>query len=274
MSKALGIVHGPFGRALLLELDRPLTTHAHAQAHLLIKLAGPDTRFRIGELELTLGGSHAIHVRPWEAHAFAHGRQPEAAIVLALYLEPDWLDACGAVLRQPQPRLSAAAMTTAAALCDALRGDTNDQAERMPGRIRDLLGQLDPDTESLPFAAPRPVDRRLRKALTLIHTRAAEAVDFAALASEAGLSRAHFFELFRRDLGLTPAVYLNTHRMALAIAAVEQPAGPSIGALALDLGFSAQSNFTRFFRDIQGVPPNDYRQAARTLQACPDQTRG
>jgi AraC-like DNA-binding protein len=36
----------------------------------------------------------------------------------------------------------------------------------------------------------------------------------------------------------------------------------SVGRLAQDLGFSDQSNFTRFFHAIQGVAPSDYHAAA------------
>ena len=35
-------------------------------------------------------------------------------------------------------------------------------------------------------------------------------------------------------------------------------------AVACNLGFTTQANFTRFFRDHAGVPPTLYREAART----------
>lgn len=35
----------------------------------------------------------------------------------------------------------------------------------------------------------------------------------------------------------------------------------SIGAIGQNLGFCAQSNFTRFFQSIQGVGPKDYQLA-------------
>lgn len=267
MSKALGICHGDFGRALLLALDRPLVAHAHAQSHLLVKLGGADTRFRIGPTELLLGAEHAILVRPWETHDYPHGRQPEPATVLALYLEPAWLAAAGLVLQGPLVGLDDEAQALVRSIGSTLLDGGGACGELTRQQVAALLHRLQSCSAGAQARAANPVDRRLRKALTLIHERLGETIDFAALAGEAGLSRAHFFELFRRDLGLTPAVYLNTHRMARAIEAVEQRGEPIVN-VALDLGFSAQSNFTRFFRDIQGVPPNDYRQA--THAAGPD----
>ena len=39
----------------------------------------------------------------------------------------------------------------------------------------------------------------------------------------------------------------------------------SLTAVACNLGFTTQGNFTRFFRDHAGVPPTLYREAARTV---------
>ena len=35
MSRALSVYHGRFGRATLYELNRPMTTHAHREGHLI-----------------------------------------------------------------------------------------------------------------------------------------------------------------------------------------------------------------------------------------------
>ena len=40
MSRALSVYHGHFGRATLYELNRPMTTHAHREGHLIFYLDG------------------------------------------------------------------------------------------------------------------------------------------------------------------------------------------------------------------------------------------
>ena len=64
-------------------------------------------------------------------------------------------------------------------------------------------------------------------------------------------------------MNLTPNVYWNTLRMEEALRQLRNSEQP-LTALACDLGFTTQGNFTRFFRDHAGVPPTLYREAART----------
>ena len=61
MSKAVGILHGEFGRAMLMTLDQPLTVHAHRTCQVLFKIDGPaiemavrDQRYRLGDDEVIL----------------------------------------------------------------------------------------------------------------------------------------------------------------------------------------------------------------------------
>ena len=84
------------------------------------------------------------------------------------------------------------------------------------------------------------------------------------IARDAGLSRPHFYKLFRQHVGLTPNIYLNTLRMEAAIDRLTGTADP-VTAIGLDLGFASQASFTRFFTTNVGVPPSDYRRAACCL---------
>jgi AraC family transcriptional regulator len=61
---------------------------------------------------------------------------------------------------------------------------------------------------------------------------------------------------------LTPNVYWNTLRMEEALRQLAT-SSESLTAVACNLGFTTQSNFTRFFRDHAGVPPMLYREAVR-----------
>ena len=83
------------------------------------------------------------------------------------------------------------------------------------------------------------------------------------VARSVGLSRPHFFMLFKDQMNLTPNVYWNTLRMEEALRQIGN-SEESLTCVACNLGFTAQANFTRFFRDHAGVPPTIYREAART----------
>jgi len=81
------------------------------------------------------------------------------------------------------------------------------------------------------------------------------------IASQAGLSRPHFYKLFRENVGITPNVYLNTLRMEMAIDRLVRTE-EAVTAIGLDLGFASQASFTRFFGANVGIPPSDYRRVA------------
>jgi AraC-like DNA-binding protein len=53
-------------------------------------------------------------------------------------------------------------------------------------------------------------------------------------------------------------MYFNVLRMEEAIKRLSGGTQP-IGSLSFDLGFEAQSNFTRFFRQHQGASPTEFR---------------
>src|SRR5690606_32261292 len=104
---------------------------------------------------------------------------------------------------------------------------------------------------------------RIRRALDLL--RQPEAVlRVEGIAREVGLSRPRFFELFHECTGFTPARYLNAARMERAIRRLTGDRA-SMSETALDLGFAAPGNFTRFFRQQIGVTPQSFRRAVVDL---------
>ena len=110
----------------------------------------------------------------------------------------------------------------------------------------------------------RDTDFRVRRAINWLRPRIDEPLDLASMAREAGLSRSHLFARFRQTTGLTPSMFLNTLRMEAAHPLLTDNRQPLI-EVGQRLGFNAQSNFSRFFREHQGVSPTEYRQVTQRL---------
>ena len=120
-----------------------------------------------------------------------------------------------------------------------------------------------------PFA-----DTRIRKALALLRAHPNKEVNMNALASRVGLSRSRFYDLFQLSTGRSPRSYLDLLCVTLAISKLSSGDG-KIADVSAELGFSAQSNFTRFFQQQVGIPPSEYRRAAAKPNTDPrDGPRG
>ena len=107
-----------------------------------------------------------------------------------------------------------------------------------------------------PFA-----DNRIRKALALLRAHPNKEVNMNELASRVGLSRSRFYDLFQLSTGRSPRAYLDMLCIASAISKLSSGSG-KIADVSAELGFSAQSNFTRFFQQQVGIPPSEYRRAS------------
>ena len=268
MTRALHVRHLPFGRAALLDLDRPLVIHAHSRQHLLLHMGGAEGTFGVNHHVFPLMPEHAVFVDSWQPHWYPHARPGQQSRVLALYLDPPWF-AAQDTARKFAPehnslRVGRLAAHWAALFVAELQEHEDGRDGVLEYALLELLASLEPAAAATPTAGPwgKPplLDRRIDKTLLYLREHVGERPDFASVASAAGLSRPHFFELFQRQLGLTPNVYWNVLRMESAIAQLTDPR-VSVAAISANLGFSAQSNFTRFFRDIQGVAPAEYRAA-------------
>ena len=79
-----------------------------------------------------------------------------------------------------------------------------------------------------------------------------------ALASHAGLSPRHFARLFHREVGVTPAVWVETTRVAAARALLEE-GHDTPKQVAAKCGFASVDTFRRAFVKHVGVTPAEYR---------------
>jgi AraC family transcriptional regulator len=282
LSSAVKIFQGRFGRVALLDMDAPLVGHAHHHCHILIKTGGSDSAFIVRGERAPLTDDTAVLVNAWEHHAYEHALPPgDRTLILALYIEPAWLAELQRSLAlsghprfftQSCIRITAATRKIAEEFVLELWWDD----EVAPARLEDLLFNLIVaviesysgwrDLHSLLKSNPTvAMDSRIRQSISLMKSDIAHELDVDALASRAGLSRAHFFNLFQRDTRVTPHVYANVLRFEAAIERLTMSDAP-LSDVAHALGFSAPSHFSRFFRQHLGITPSDYRRAVNLFE--------
>ncbi|MEX3969632.1 helix-turn-helix domain-containing protein [Paraburkholderia caribensis] len=289
MSSAIKIYQGRFGRVALLDMDAPLVQHAHHHCHLLIKAAGPDTFFAVHDEVQPLTNETAVLVNPWEPHSYRHrDTTDQHTIILAMYIEPDWLTQIqhplgGAGHPQffPAPcvQMSAHARKLAEELTLEMWWSDSIASARLEGLLCELMiSVIDPGrtwrelSRRMDFATRRPNDPRIRKAIAWLRENTGGDPDMGRLAEHCGLSRAHFFSLFHRCTGVTPNVYLNVLRMESAIQDLSATSN-SMTDISYGLGFSAPAHFTRFFRQQLGITPTEYRKVVQLYEGSPDQVQ-
>jgi signal transduction histidine kinase/AraC-like DNA-binding protein len=95
------------------------------------------------------------------------------------------------------------------------------------------------------------------KAMAYIHAFYTEPISRRDVAAHVGLSERHLTRCFHQEVGLTPITYLNRYRVKQAKVLLD--AGEKgITEIAVEVGFSSSSYFTRVFRDEAGVSPREY----------------
>ena len=277
MSTALKIFQGKFGRVSLLDMSKPLVTHAHHHCHALIKVSGVDSAFIVKGRKQPLTDDSVVLVNAWEPHAYAHTDHGQGrCILMAFYLEPSWLAEILQALTvssHPQffPRSCALLPPAARRLTNALAAEmmiSDDMpADMLESRIFDVfIATVEHNSELRNFNSllyslrGKPADPRIRRAITTMQANLMCGLDMDRLAADCGLSRAHFFELFKSSTRLTPGVYANVLRVESAIKGLSDRR-QNISDIAYDIGFSAPAHFTRFFRQHLGITPSDYRRA-------------
>jgi AraC-like DNA-binding protein len=274
MSRALAVFHGRFGRATVYQLNRPFNVHAHREGHLIFHVGGMPACIDVCDARYHLTESSVVAVNPWEPHNFLPTDLDSGAIFFVLYVNAEWFapDAPGTDrLRfgrtqfQRTAALDKHIRRTAALVCGAPSLSSLDSELR---RLIDVC--YDESWQQAEIArdaraAGAVTDFRVRKSIKLMSESPGAEMELDTIARESGLSRPHFYRLFRVQTGVTPHLYLNTLIMEQALEALVASEAP-IADIGFDLGFSSQSGFTRFFAANVGMAPTDYRRAARVLR--------
>lgn len=273
MSTALAVHHGPFGRVALYNLDRSMVLHAHREGHLIFHVQGPPAEIRVDDTIHALAPGRAVAVNPWQLHNYQSLDPDSLTLFLVLYIRPHWfLEAsrqASASLRFGRNRIEATETISRMVMQVASSMLEDADASFIHGYLGELTQacfdqswQWVPEGATFTRCAPTVRDFRVRNSVRLMQEGVNERIALDRIAQAAGLSRPHFYKLFREQVGITPNIYLNTLRMENAIDRLTTT-GDAVTDIGLDLGFSSQASFSRFFIANVGIAPSTYRRVVQ-----------
>ncbi|MEG0193425.1 MAG: AraC family transcriptional regulator [Stenotrophomonas sp.] len=269
MAEAYALHEGAFGTAIVLESRANLVAHAHSESQLAFWLGGARACAHVGAQTVEYGENIALGVNALEAHDMVLLEDQGVCLFLVFMLSQRWLEsrarAKNRSLRFAAPRvfIDAALRRSCWKVLDLMlsaqgsRPAVDDEVERLlevaiDGPVQESVG-TDPVGAML--------DPRLRSAIAHMRENVADPASIEAIAARVGLSRSHFFALFRDQLHTTPQVFWSGVRVEEAMRRVA--AGAALTDVALDLGFTAPGNFSRFFKEHTGVSPSIFKRAAQ-----------
>jgi len=276
--KTIVLYQGDFGSLTIRNVVGDLVTHAHRDIHVIMWLEGAVGEMMVGDRRVAPSRDAAIGVNSFAPHNHTMMTNGPGGIFLAFYINPDWVyqrrgaghDALFALPTIPlDPSMHELAIDLVACLTD---GDSvgHLQDYEITAFIDRVLDAADADRQRLsshePGRAAAARDFRIRKSLELMKANVTTRICFDQVARAVGLSRPHFFALFKEQMNVTPNIFWNMLRMEQALRQI-QDTEDTLTEIAIDLGFTTQGNFSRFFREHAGVPPFVYRSAARQMVA-------
>jgi AraC family transcriptional regulator len=138
---------------------------------------------------------------------------------------------------QLNSRLFVESLTTALSI-HLLRHYSNWQ------RLREYIGKLS--------------QRKLRQAIEYINQNLTEDLTISEIADELEMSQYYFSRLFKQSIGVSPYRYIMQQRIERAKYLL-RTTSLSVAAIAAQVGFSSQNQFTIQFRKLVGTTPSSYR---------------
>jgi AraC family transcriptional regulator len=258
MGRTLRLCEGRFGRLVLDELAAQDRVEAQSDPTIVLQQRDDGVLF----------------LNPGEVHV-----SPGATRVLALHAAREWLHSnfpavFEATDAHPFSQTVEAITPRIRQLADTLAVEVLNDRFLSPERLEFMLQELLLSIvetylarrRSPAWRGSRFEDSRIRRAIALLRARPNKELSIDELASQVGLSRSRFYDLFQLCTGFSPRAYLDMLCVETAISRLSYGRG-KIAEVAAELGFSAQSNFTRFFLNQVGVPPSEYRRAANDRRA-------
>jgi AraC-like DNA-binding protein len=272
MLETYALHEGAFGRAVVLELRDDLVSHAHAETQLALWLGGARVEGHVGSRLVPYSEQLALGTNAYESHDARLLDRSGPAVFLVLYIAKPWLDERRArsgrpfFFTSPIVPIDAVVRQSCWQVLDQIVSPHQYPGSDIDGDVeRLLLAAIDsssaPVNEGALTSTAPVLDRRLRAAIAYMRDHVADPMAVEEVATRVGLSRGHFFSLFKDQLNTTPQVFWSAVRVEEAVRRLVQQEEP-LTSVALDLGFSTPGNFSRFFREHMGVTPSKFRRAA------------
>ncbi len=148
-------------------------------------------------------------------------------------------------------------------LIDAEMAKTNGRGGRIVDKLTEVLTlqllsrYIRENKEATGFLAALS-DRRLLRALTLIHREPSRDWSLASLGKESGMSRTSLIRHFEASVELSPIAYLTNWRLTKAYSLVKHSTA-TIEQIAENVGFSSARTLNRAFQRHYGHTPNNLR---------------
>lgn len=280
MAEAYALHEGAFGRAVVLELRDDLVAHAHAETQFAFWLGGGRALANLGNGDVVQYSEDvALGTNSYESHDARLLDKDQTAMFLVFYISKSWLDerraASGRPFFFPSPRvpISPALRQACWRLLDIIMSPHHELRRRIDFEVESLIGTAI-DATLAPVSPERVrsrtplLDHRLRAAITYMREHVADPISVEDVAGKVGLSRAHFFSLFRDQLSTTPQVFWSAVRVEEVVRRLVVREEP-LTSVAMELGFSSPGNFSRFFKEHMGVSPSRFRRVAAGPEAHP-----
>jgi AraC family transcriptional regulator len=278
--RAIRIFEGRFGRLVLLEAQPADAAQTRAEPLILLKVDGADLAIVVGDEAHALTRAEILFANPGQSIRHAGSVGGGASRALEFHPSAEWLREVFPAVFEEGAGIFARTRETVTPrirqLADTLAIEAQNDQFLSPERLEFMLQELILSvietylarrrTGAALWRGSRFADTRIRKALGLLRARPNKDVNIDELASQVGLSRSRFYDLFQLCTGRSPRSYLDLLCVESAIAKLSG-GHARIADVSAELGFSAQSNFTRFFLHQVGIPPSEYRRVATRPEA-------
>ena len=231
--------------------------HSHERAQLLYASEGV-MRVATANGAWVVPPQRAVWVPPGVVHEI---RMSGPVSMRTLYIDPGlplrMPDDCAVIEVSPLLReLILAAVEEPVEYDEAGRG----------GKIAALILDEIEATRQAPLHLPMPRDRRLVRICQALLANPADARTLERWAEAAGASGRTLARLFRRETGMTFALWRQQSRVAAALPLLAQ--GEAVGLAARAVGYGSPSAFTAMFRRLLGATPDRYFRVSRRTPAA------
>jgi len=276
MAESYAFHEGAFGQAIVLELRADLVEHAHSETQIAFWLGGARAEARIGSEVVKYSEHIALGANAYQSHDVTLLDDSGPCAFLAFMISKQWLEERSKtkgrsfLFPSPQVPIDSALRQSCWRVLDLIisahepRASVDDAVERLLGAAID--SSMSPaQIGDARFVFPR-CDRRLRAAISYMREHVEEKTSVDEIAGKVGLSRAHFFALFRDQLNTTPQGILECRPGGRSHASFDRRRGAADFS-SLRFGFFGSG---KLFAFLQGayVSPSTFRRAAgKTLLA-------